>query len=171
MAIDFSGFARAYAGPTPDVYANMGNQLAQAWMHKAAKNEQEKALGITQGYQDLVGQDFMSGNAMTMISKDPKDWGDISGLDIENPLTSYLSWKQSLSPEQKLLANKQGLLDPIRWKQQHDAYMAMIAPQIAEKILSHQKAGNKSNAEIRQQTLPFSGGYSTALPFQAVTLS
>ena len=30
---------------------------------------------------------------------------------------------------------------------------------------------NRHYAEIKQQVAPFSGGYSTALPFQAVTLS
>ena len=144
MAIDYSGYAEAYGGqPSAQL---LGQGIGQFAQNLAAKRKAD----VTQGYQDILSQDFMQGNMMTMLSKDASEWDDLSGTGITNAFESYNNWKNSLSDRDQSIAKRQGLLNPIAWKQQHDAYMGMIAPSIANKIITYQAQGNKSNSQMRE---------------------
>lgn len=147
MAIDYSGYAQAYGGGGG---ASGGRMLGQGISSLINAKRAQKASNVTQGYQDILSQDFMQGNMMTMLSKDASEWDDLSGTGITNAFDSYNNWKSSLSDRDQSIAKKQGLLNPIAWKQQHDAYMGMIAPSIANKIITYQAQGNKSNSQMRE---------------------
>lgn len=148
MAIDYSGYAQAYGGGGGG--AGGGAMLGQGISSMINARKAQKALNVTQSYQDILSQDFMQGNMLTMLSKDASEWGDLDGTGVTNAFESYNNWKNSLSDRDQSIAKRQGLLNPIVWKQQHDAYMGMIAPSIANKIINYQRQGNKSNSQMRE---------------------
>jgi len=148
MAIDYSGYTQAYGGGGGG--AGGGAMLGQGISSIINRAKAQKAANVTQGYQDILSQDFMQGNMLTMLSKDASEWDDLSGTGVTNAFESYNNWKNSLSDRDQSIAKRQGLLNPIAWKQQHDAYMGMIAPSIANKIITYQAQGNKSNSQMRE---------------------
>ena len=153
MAIDYSGYAQAYGGGAAGGGGGVsgGAMLGQGISSIINRARAKKATDVAQGYRDILSQDFMQGNMFTMLSKDASEWGDLSGTGITNAFQSYSNWKESIegTPQEKI-AKRQGLLNPIAWKQQHDAYMGMIAPSIANKIIAYQAKGNKSNSQMRE---------------------
>ena len=150
MAIDYSQYARSYAG-SPGGYAQLGQGIGSALGNLVKKRKEEELATVSQSYQDALTGDLMGGDLYKMMSTSAKDWGKMSGTVMPNAFEAYNAFKASVegTPQEKI-ARRQGLLNPITFKQQHDAYMGMIAPSIANKIITYQAEGNKSNSQMRE---------------------
>ena len=149
MAIDYSGYAQSYAG-NPAGYAQLGQGLGQV-MQAIAQNRQAQ---VGQSYEDTItnlitgGEQGIGTNYLNMLETNPGDWASIDSP--KSSAKAYLDWKNSLSRSQKRMAQQQGLLNPIAFKQLYDQQMAPIASGIAGKLIDYQATSHKTNDEMKK---------------------
>lgn len=152
MAINYGGYAQSYAGNFAQDAANLSNKLGIALQTAMVRKKENEKNIVQQAYQDALGGDFMGGNMLQMMSKDPSEWGDVDSTGITNPFDSYNQWKATITPgsQSEKYARELGLLNPISWIQNRQAYSQAVAPSIGNKIIQHQSQGNKSDAQMRE---------------------
>tara|TARA_R100001594_G_scaffold106700_1_gene141199 strand:+ start:347 stop:1345 length:999 start_codon:yes stop_codon:yes gene_type:complete len=150
MAIDYSQYARSYAG-SPEGYAQLGAGISRALEAAGLRKREEELATVSQAYQDALTGDLMGGDLYKMMSTPAKDWGKMSGTVMPNAFDAYNAFKASVegTPQEKI-ARRQGLLNPITFKQQHDSYKSMLIPSIQNRIIEYQAEGNKSDNEMRE---------------------
>ena len=99
---------------------------------------QSQGEGLDDAFAPLLG----------LLSKKVDEWDDIG--KIPSAGEAYMGWVNSMSPRQKKMARRKGILNPIAYKQQYDAQMEMYLPAIKEKLESYRTMGNKTDKSMRE---------------------
>tara|TARA_R100000781_G_C4076338_1_gene126212 strand:+ start:352 stop:1548 length:1197 start_codon:yes stop_codon:yes gene_type:complete len=154
MAIDYRGFAESYAGTPAQSMQILAQGVSNLGQNIASKRAENALIGATQSYQDSLtglitgGEMGLGTNYLGMLDTNPEKWESVSA-----PLSSadaYLKWKKGLSPRELRTAQKQGLVNPIAFKQLYDQQMAPIASGIARKVLDYRDTSFKTNKDMRK---------------------
>jgi hypothetical protein len=142
MAVDYSQYAQIYGGGNVQQgAAQLGAGIGAGFsripnvMDKLAASQGE---GLDNAFAPLLG----------LLGKGVEEWGDID--KIPSAGEAYMGWVNSMSPRQKRMARRRGVLNPVAYKQQYDAQMEMYLPAIKEKLESYRTMGNKSDKSMRE---------------------
>ena len=139
MALDFSQYARSYAGADPrGAGASVGGAIGSAIPRVEDK--------ISMAKNDILGMAF---EPLYDFLKNPvEQWGELD--NIPSAGTAFMNWKTSLTPRQARIAKRNNLLNPIEFKHLYDTQLAMFAPEMKQKLESYRMIGNKSVKSMRK---------------------
>ena len=142
MAVDYSQYAQIYGGGQAQQGASqLGAGIGAGFgritnvMDRLASSQGE---GLDNAFAPLLG----------LLGKGVEEWGDID--KIPSAGEAYMGWVNSMSPRQKKMARRSGVLNPVAYKQQYDAQMEMYLPAIKEKLESYRTMGNKTDKSMRE---------------------
>jgi|10_taG_2_1085330.scaffolds.fasta_scaffold35037_3 hypothetical protein len=144
MAVDYSEYARIHGGGSQGLNqgaAQIGAGIGAGFsripnvMDKLAASQGE---GMDNAFAPLLG----------LLGKGVEEWGDID--KIPSAGEAYMGWVNSMSPRQKRMARRSGILNPVAYKQQYDAQMEMYLPAIKEKLEAYRTIGNKTDKSMRE---------------------
>ena len=146
MAVDYSEYARIYGGGSGGVNQSAGGVGAgigrgfQAIPNVMDRLAQSQGEGLDDAFAPLLG----------LLSKKVDEWGDID--KIPSAGEAYMAWtnERNMSPRQKRIARRKGILNPIAFKQQYDAQMEMYLPAIKQKLEAFRTMGNKTDKNMRE---------------------
>ena len=94
------------------------------------------------------GMDNAFAPLLGLLSKGVSEWEDIG--KVPSAGEAYMGWVNSMSPRQKRMARRSGILNPVAYKQQYDAQMEMYLPAIKEKLEAYRTMGNKTDKSMRE---------------------
>ena len=67
-----------------------------------------------------------------------------------NSIEQFMDALSSKNPEQLRQAQRQGLMDPVAFKQMYDQQLSTVATSMAAKILDYQAKTYKSDSDMRE---------------------
>lgn len=148
--VNWDEYARSFGGGGGSINASSPNTQAG----QAIGGALGKGFAAIPRVQDKVrvAGDNVLESAMSplfsLLSKPIEQWGDIG--NIPSAGEAFMTWKGSLSPRQSRIAKRQGLLNPIKFKQQYDANLEMYLPEIKKKLQVYQEFNRKNPKQMRE---------------------
>ena len=84
------------------------------------------------------------------FNQDVSTWGDIDFSTVKDAGTAYFAFKDRLKGRARRFADRNNLMDPIKFKAAYDSRLNMMIPSIEQKLKGYQLANNVSDDNMRK---------------------